>query len=162
MSAWESSGKSDEWYTPEYIFDALQCRFDMDVAAPVDRTFCNVPANVFITDKSNVNIWIGFVWCNPPFGGRNSISQWLDAMHQHHNGIALTPDRTSAPWWQKAAIEADAILFISGKVKFIRPDGSVGKSPSTGTTLLAYGNTAVEALKRAHQNKLGFLTIKPL
>lgn len=162
MSRWESSGKTDEWYTPGYIFDALQCRFDMDVAAPIDRTFCSVPADDFIVACSTPSIWNGFVWCNPPFGGRNAISKWLDGMDQHHNGIALTPDRTSAPWWQKAARECDAILFISGKVKFIRADGSTGDSPSTGTTLLAYGHKAVEALKRAHENNLGFLTIKPL
>lgn len=49
MSAHESPGKSDEWYTPQYVFDALGEVFDMDVAAPVDRTFCCTPAKSFIT-----------------------------------------------------------------------------------------------------------------
>lgn len=30
----EAAGKSDEWYTPKYIFDALNTWFDLDVAAP--------------------------------------------------------------------------------------------------------------------------------
>lgn len=34
MAAYEKTGESDEWYTPRYIFDALNARFDMDVAAP--------------------------------------------------------------------------------------------------------------------------------
>ena len=139
MSKWEKSGSSDEWYTPKYIFDALECRFDMDVAAPLDRAHCHVPADHFITENSLNAEWNGFVWMNPPFGGRNGIAPWLDKMAAHGNGIALTPDRTSAPWWQKAAKQADAVLFIAGKVKFIKPDGSTGDMPSTGTTLFGYG-----------------------
>ena len=32
MSHWEATGKSDEWYTPKYIFDALGAEFDLDPA----------------------------------------------------------------------------------------------------------------------------------
>lgn len=103
MGHWEANGKTDEWYTPKYIFDALECAFDTDVASPKDRSFCHVPAFDFITENSLTAIWEGFVWCNPPFGGRNGISPWLDKMATHKNGIALAPDRTSTSWWQKAA-----------------------------------------------------------
>lgn len=34
MSAYEKAGESDEWYTPKYIFDAMDMTFDLDVAAP--------------------------------------------------------------------------------------------------------------------------------
>jgi hypothetical protein len=35
MAAHEQSvGKSDEWYTPPDVFDALGCRFDLDVSSP--------------------------------------------------------------------------------------------------------------------------------
>ena len=44
MSAWEAIGKSDEWYTPKYIFDALGCRFDLDPAGAVRGGY--VPASV--------------------------------------------------------------------------------------------------------------------
>jgi hypothetical protein len=157
MSHWESSGRSDEWYTPKYIFDALETGFDIDVAAPVDRTFCVVPAREFITSDSLSKSWIGYVWMNPPFGGRNGIFPWIQKMYHNYNGIALTPDRTSAPWWQWAAHHSDAVLFINGKVKFIRPDGSTGDSPSSGTTLFAWGDLAVSALRNAEKNNLGKL-----
>lgn len=160
MSAWETNGKTYEWYTPPEIFIALNTTFDLDVAVPVDRTYCHTPARKFITEKSLETEWDGFVWCNPPFGGRNGIVPWLDKMASHANGIALTPDRTSAPWWQKAAKEADAILFINGKPKFIKPDGSTGKQPGNGVTLLGYGHYAVECLIRARNNGLGVLLEK--
>jgi hypothetical protein len=90
--------------------------------------------------------WNGFIWMNPPFGKRNSISLWLDKINAHGDGIALTPDRTSAPWWQKAAEQANRIFFVNGKIRFIRPDGSVGESPSNGTTLFGYGGQAIAVL----------------
>ena len=36
MGHWEGVGKSDEWYTPKYIFDALGVIFDLDVARPAN------------------------------------------------------------------------------------------------------------------------------
>lgn len=155
MSSWENMGKSDEWYTPKYIFDALGVRFDLEAAAPWDRSGLFVPADDFISANSLSLKWQGFVWLNPPFEGRNAKKAWLDKMHQHGNGIVLAPDRTSAPWWQEAALKCDALMMIAGKIKFIRPDGTTGDSPSNGTTLFAYGYDAVEAIKTAESNGLG-------
>lgn len=156
MSIWEPSiGASDEWYTPAYIFAALGVEFDLDVAAPPSGG-PHVPAARRICEDSLVKAWDGFVWMNPPFGGRNGLVPWLDKFFRHGNGIALTPDRTSAPWWQDAARRADALLLMQGKVKFIRPDGSLGSQPGNGTTLFAAGRRAVEALERARD--LGFVT----
>lgn len=154
MSHWEAPGQSDEWYTPAYVFDALDCIFDLDVAnAAIGGAF--VPCRASIGADSLTKAWEGFVWMNPPFGGRNSLTPWLDKFFAHGNGIALTPDRSSAPWWQQAARRADAMLFVDGKIRFIRPDGTEGKSPSTGTTLFAAGRRGVEALARAEAHGLG-------
>lgn len=155
MSAWEASGKTDEWYTPKYIFDALGCTFDMDVAAPNDGPR-HVPTSRWLSSDALLCEWEGFVWMNPPFGGRNGIEPWLAAFFGHGNGVALTPDRTSAPWFQKWAPRAWSMLFLP-KVKFERPDGTVGKSPSTGTTLWASGWQGHEALRNAQHLGLWML-----
>lgn len=145
-----SLGATDEWYTPKYIFDALACRFDMDVSAPVGGPR-HVPADAWLdaSDDGLSHPWAGFVWMNPPFGGRNWLVPWLDRFFAHGDGIALTPDRTSAPWWQDAAQRADAMLLIRGKTRFERPDGTIGKSPGDGVTLWAAGTRAAAAIKRA-------------
>lgn len=156
MSVWESLGKSDEWYTPKYIFDALGCCFDMDVAHPRNH-ITHVPCNDFRHFGSLSAEWRGFVWMNPPFGGRNGIVPWLDKFFDHGDGIALMPDRTSAPWFQDAARKANALLFISPKVKFERPDGRVGKSPNCGTVLMSAGSRGRSALMRA--TSLGFVAV---
>lgn len=157
MGYWEATtGNSDEWYTPKYIFDALGCGFDLDVAAPACRT--HVPAKMSLCAEGLEQTWRGFVWMNPPFGGRNGIVPWMDKFLDHGDGVALTPDRTSAPWFQNAWRRADAVLFIP-KVKFLRPDGSEGKSPSNGTALWAVGAKGFVALKRAERSGLGILAI---
>jgi hypothetical protein len=157
MSAYEDRGKSDEWYTPRYIFDALGERFDLDVAAPVDGPR-HVPTSRWLSSGGLDAEWSGFVWMNPPFGHQREKMQWLQKFFSHGQGIALVPDRTSAPWWQLYAHMADAILFVAPKIKFERPDGSVGESPGTGTCLFAAGQRAVGALM---QSGLGIVMVRP-
>lgn len=155
----QSVGATDEWYTPPHVFDALGCTFDMDVAAPFRRQYVSVPTNHWILQDSLRQEWRGFVWMNPPFGGRNGIAPWLQKFFDHRNGIALTPDRTSAPWWQQYAPRADAILFVGKKLKFIGADGKPGNSPAQGTTLMAAGPQAIDALRRAATKGLGFFVL---
>ena len=153
MSHWENVGKSNEWYTPEYIFNALECKFDLDVAHPDKKT--NVPCLHWISKNSLSSEWDGFIWMNSPFEGRNGLTPWLDKFFYHGNGICLTPDRTSVTWWQDAKKKSDAVLYVHGKIKFIDGDGREGKSPSNGTTLFACGDKGVEALLNAQKNGLG-------
>lgn len=158
MGQWETPGKSDEWYTPKYIFDALGCRFDLDPAnAAVGGA--HVPCDRSYGSDGLQAVWEGFVWLNPPFGGRNGLLPWLQKFAAHGNGIVLVPDRTSAPWFQYIARQADRIIFLSPKVKFERPDGSIGKSPATGTALLAIGQRGVAAIENAAFNRLGFVAM---
>ncbi|HMW46213.1 MAG TPA: DNA N-6-adenine-methyltransferase [Solirubrobacterales bacterium] len=160
MSEWEAVGQSDEWYTPPEVFEALGCRFDLDVAAPAEAEKTFVPADLFCyIDGLNAD-WHGFVWMNPPFGGRNEIGPWLAKFFDHGNGIALTPDRTSAPWFQDAWSRAELVLFTR-KLAFVRPDGSRGESPANGTALWAVGEKGQAALVRAASKGFGRLAIVP-
>lgn len=157
MSHWETPGASDEWYTPKFVFDALGCRFDMDVAAPEEGPL-HVPADAWLWRNSLSEEWHGFIWMNPPFGGRNSLEPWLAKFFDHGNGVALTPDRTSAPWFQNAWRRASLVMFTR-KIRFLRPDGSEGKSPSNGTALWAVGERGRFALRNAADHGLGVLAL---
>lgn len=152
----QAVGKTDEWYTPPYVFEAMGAEFDLDVAYPRDA-FPNTYSRELIVSGSLEIAWHGFVWMNPPFGGRNGITPWLTKFFKHGNGVALTPDRTSAPWWQGAAARADCILFVSPKIKFIGADGLAGRSPAQGTTLMAVGKLGEQALRNAERASLGIL-----
>ena len=153
MGKHETKGQSDEWYTPKYIFDALNVEFDLDVAHPEVPT-C-VPAKHIITKNSLELEWNGFVWMNPPWCSTKDKSRWIDKFIKHGNGIALMPDSTSAAWWQHFAKHSDAVLFTDGRVRFIKADGTIGDNPANGTTLFAIGATAIHALGFAEINGLG-------
>lgn len=155
MAAYEAAGETDEWYTPRYIFEALGERFDLDVAAPNDGPR-HVPTSGWLSSDALAQPWHGFIWMNPPFGHQSTKRKWLAKFFAHGNGIALVPDRTSAPWFQEYGPRADAILWVSPKIKFERPDGTRGDWPGTGTALFGVGRRAVAAL---HRSKLGFVTV---
>lgn len=152
----QSVGATDEWYTPKYVFDAMDAVFNIDVASPGKEIVHWIPAQWHITEKSIEKKWNGFVWMNPPFGGRNGIIPWLEKFCEHSNGVCLVPDRTSAPWWQKYAAKMQRILFVSPKIKFIGADGEEGKSPAQGTCLMSLGIDGNLALSRA-QGKIGLV-----
>lgn len=151
-------GATDEWYTPRHVFEALGVTFDLDVAEP---RYGSWPAREFCTSGiaagSLETTWFGFVWMNPPFGARNGLVPWLDKFFEHGDGVALVPDRTSAPWWQDYAPRADLILFVRQKLKFIGVDGQPGRSPAQGTALLAAGDRGLAALDNAARAGLGSL-----
>ena len=65
---------------------------------------------------------------NPPFGGRNGHVPWLRRFVEHGDGIAIVRAYTSSAWFQKWAVKAQTMCFPRGKTKFIRPDGSIGRS----------------------------------
>lgn len=156
-------GATDEWYTPPEVFAALGVvEFALDPCSPSVNAWvrhCHVPAASRFTeiDDGLSQQWFGFVWMNPPFGDRNGLVPWLEKFVQHGNGIALVPDRTSAPWWQQFDPLMDLSLFAARKIKFINQHGQRGKSPAQGTTLWSLGGSGAAALRRAEANKFGIL-----
>lgn len=132
-------GETDEWYTPSSVFDALNTTFDLDPCSPGANHW--VPAkHVFMKEDDGLSQdWFGFVFMNPPFGGRNGHIPWLHKFLAHSHGIAMVRAYTSAAWFHETVVEADGVLFPLGKTKFIRPDGSIGKSPGSGSVLIAMG-----------------------
>ena len=142
-----SIGASNDWYTPPEIFSALKESFDLDPCSPGVGHW--VPASAIYTkaDDGLHKQWHGFVFMNPPFGGRNGHVPWLIKFLKHGNGIAIVMAYTSSGWFHKYASKADAMLFPRGKTKFIRPDGSIGKAPGHGIVLLAMGERAKTSLR---------------
>lgn len=142
-------GASDEWYTPPEIFSALGMTFDLDPCSPGPGHW--VPALRMFTkaDDGLTQTWDGCVFMNPPFGGRNGHVPWLSKFLRHGNGVAVVRAYTSAAWFHEFAVQAETMLFPRGKTKFIRPDGSIGRSPGHGIVLLGIGELANAALSRS-------------
>ena len=146
-------GESDDWFTPQKYFDAIGLVFDLDPAHPgIGLPHCCVPTRkVFTVEDDGLSKPWGknLVFLNPPYGPRYGHVPWLKKLIAHGNGIGLFRAYTSADWFHDVLLPASAVLmFPSEKIKFVRPDGSIGKQPGHGNVFIALGNVACEALLR--------------
>lgn len=141
--------KSVEWYTPGWVFKALNLSFDVDPASPHDMETV-VPASIKYTiyDDGLNRHWAGRVWLNPPYGPETG--QWMAKMAAHGCGIALVFSRTDTRWFQEAMQSADAVLFVAGRIDFVPGLENQHKKSrcGAGTALFAWGWDCADALRR--------------
>ena len=116
------SRKSDEWETPQDLFDRYDAihHFDLDVSATEQNAKCK---RFFTKETDGLSQkWFGSCWCNPPY---SNVSDWVrKAVSEMQNGVTtvmLVPARTDVKWfhdyiYQKPNIE---IQFVRGRVKFV-------------------------------------------
>ena len=133
---------NDEQYTPEWVFDGLGVRFDLDVCSPKDHVTA-VPADrkYTIDDDGLVQDWSGFVWMNPPY---SDSTLWIDKFIGHSDGICLT-QISKSKWFQKLWDNSDAMMLLPYNMKFVLADGSL--NPIYMPTMISgMGSKAVEAI----------------
>lgn len=69
-------------------------------------------------------------------------------MVENNNGIALLFNRCDSKMFQDVIFpNATAIMFLKGRIKFYRPDGTQGGSPGTGSVLIAFGEENANILE---------------
>jgi len=137
-------GTSDDYYTPPFIFKALDIKFDMDVCAPPGGVPW-IPANqsLSVIDDGLVMPWAGRVWCNPPF---SNASPWIKKLIDHNNGIALLT-ASKAVWFHEAWEKATGILPLSSNFKFFLLPTGESKSVFMPVMLFAFGEDNLNVLK---------------
>lgn len=143
-------GLSDDWYTPREYFDAIGLIYDLDPCSPGPDHW--VPARKIYTkaDDGLRQEWRGLVFMNPPFGAGHGHVPWLVKFLDHSNGVAIVRAYTSSDWWHDHVWpRAQTLLFPAGKTKFVRPDGTIGKSPGHGVVLIGMGALAADALRNS-------------
>ena len=114
------SSKTDEWETPQDLFDRLNAEFHftLDPCATKENTKCKK----FYTkeDDGLSKDWSGeIVFCNPPYN-RYVIDKWLKKMSNSNAKVCvgLLPVRTNTAWFHKYVWKKTKIRFIRGKLKF--------------------------------------------
>lgn len=124
------SSKTDEWSTPQDLFDRLneEFHFDLDVCADETNHKC---ALYYDRNQDGLKMpWKGHVvWCNPPYG--REIGKWVHAAKQEHmeNGttiVMLLPARTDTKWFHDDILGKADIRFLRGRLKF---GGSKNSAP---------------------------------
>jgi hypothetical protein len=148
-----NQGITNTWLTPKFIIDALG-PFDLDpCAAPSPRPWATASRMIELPEDGLAAKWQGRVWLNPPYG--SDIGQWMEKMAKHESseaaGIALTFARTETSAWQSWIWPyAKAVLFISGRLHFCKPDGIATKTNAGGpSALIAYSEHDVLMLRKS-------------
>jgi hypothetical protein len=143
----DGKAQTVDWWTPQWVFDAMGIEFDLDPCAPPGGVPW-IPAKSFYSPPQDglAEPWFGTVWCNPPYG--DQTTKWLKKMAQHGDGVALVFARTDTAWFHDIIVHSDAFLLLRGRISFVpgnRP--STKQTSGAGSLLVAWGDKSVAALK---------------
>ncbi len=137
---------TDVWLTPPALITSLG-EFDLDPCCPNNLPW-KTAKEFFSLENGQDGLklpWIGRVWLNPPY------SNWvpfLEKLKNHNNGISLIFARTETKGFFDHVWEnADSILFLKRRVKFVKADLSSGGSSTAPSILIAYGKNNTKALE---------------
>jgi phage N-6-adenine-methyltransferase len=135
-------GEKDEYYTPRWVFETLNVKFDLDVCAPIKGSHANAPFWFYEEIDGLAQRWHGNVWMNPPY---SNPTPWVDKFIEHRNGIALIIT-SKAKWFHKLWNDVDGMTLLPVNMKFERHEGFA--QIQFQTVLFAYGQENANALKK--------------
>lgn len=122
------SSLSDEWETPQELFDYWDnvFHFTLDPCASEENHKCSL----FYTkeDDGLSKDWRGHtVFVNPPYG--REIGKWvekcyLEAQKKNTKVVALLPARTDTRWFHDWIYHTALVYFLRGRLKFSKSKNS--------------------------------------
>lgn len=125
MNSYMPLSKTDDWATPQNLFDELNAihHFTLDVAGSstnhkTEHWFGLDHENPLFRDGLAMSWENNRVWCNPPYG--RQIKDWVKKAHQESVNaeiVMLLPARTDTAWFHDYAIR-HKVTFIRGRLKF--------------------------------------------
>lgn len=119
------SSRSDEWSTPDDLFDKLNrlYHFDLDPCATDNNTKCE---NYYTKEQDGlVQSWKGArVFCNPLYG--REVGKWVRKCSTEDTEICvmLLPARTDTKWFHEYIYNKAEIIFLKGRLKFGQSENS--------------------------------------
>lgn len=129
---------NDEWYTPaKYVEMAREVMGGIDVdPASNEIAQATVRAATYYTAETDglQHQWRGSVWMNPPYS-RALIGRFISKLVAEFSAgrvteaIVLTNNSTDTSWAAALAREGAAVCFPKGRIRFLTPEGKLGKAP---------------------------------
>lgn len=149
MTHVKNNSGNNEWYSPpQYVELARQVMGSID-CDPASNSVAQqvVKAGVYYSvDNSGLDKqWFGNVWMNPPYSSK-LITAFIDCLLSNvfagntKQFCVLVNNATETKWFQKLALHADAVLFISKRVKFLDSELNPKNTPLQGQVILYYGD----------------------
>lgn len=139
----------DERFTPPWLFEAMNVRFDVDLAAPTGG-LSYIPADAFYTkdDDALLHDWAdAFVWCNPPYSVASQFGAKWNA--EVKEGVWLGPVSHSAQYWVDMT-RAAVLIWLPTRLEFSYRNEM--DSVAFPVFLGGFGSKGEEALRNLHSN----------
>lgn len=139
------ASRSEEWETPQAVFDRLDAVFDfeLDAAATPENAKC---ARYFTkADDALALDWSPYrrIWLNPPYG--RGVARWMAKARaealKNRLIVCLVPARTDTAWWHEHVHGRALTSFVRGRLKFSHPGRCLkgGGSAAFPSALVVYG-----------------------
>ena len=117
MSSVHFMSNSNEWETPQDLFDELdsEFHFTLDPCATDQNAKCD---RYYTKEKTGLRCWkYNVVFMNPPYG--REIGKWIEhaywqAQAGYATTVALIPARTDTKYWHDFVMKSKEIRFIKG------------------------------------------------
>lgn len=123
------SKKSDEWATPQGLFDMLNEYYNFIFDLACSKENCKTQNGFTIEDDSLNQSWVeitmnnssGWLWLNPPY---SKCKEFVEKAHQEclkgAKIVMLLPARTDTRWFHAFLYKKKYvnIEFIKGRLKF--------------------------------------------
>ena len=112
------SSATDEWSTPQDVFDKLNEEFSFTLDPCANDTNHKCKKYFTKTENGLLQNWDDeIVFCNPPYG--REIDKWVKkAAESKATVVMLLPARTDTKWFHDYIYEKAEIRFIKGRLKF--------------------------------------------
>lgn len=133
------------YLTPPSLIELLG-PFDTDPCVSMDQPWRTARLQYDFIDDGLSQAWQGRVWLNPPYNG---IERWIDRFCLHNNGIALVFARIQPAWFRQLWHEADAMLFLFGRILFHDAAGKLTDGRFFPSVLVAIGEENVQKLRQS-------------
>ena len=133
-----AAADTTSWITPKWLLGVLG-GFYLDPCACTPQPWPCAKYQYTEADDGLGKDWSDRVWLNPPYG--REAEKWMRKLADHGNGIALIFARTETKmFFDQVWNRANAVLFIRGRLRFCRPDGTEGRyEGGAPSVLVAYG-----------------------
>jgi len=147
------SCKSNEWATPQVLFDGLNAEFHftLDPCATQSNTKC--PRYYTLEDNGLKQSWANeVVFMNPPYGG--NTGRWVEkAWYESQNGaivVCLLVSGTDRSYWHDYIFPfASELRWLRGRIIF----GEAKTSAPFASVIIVFNGKSPQYQKQGYQKR---------
>jgi hypothetical protein len=137
---------STDYETPWPIFRWAHARYGLEHDICATRETAKLESYWTAKQDAFKFEWKGRLWMNPPYGpggnGTPKVYEWIKRAHDQARKhpstliVCLLPCFTDVRWWHEFAIKASDIIFVEGRIRFLRNGIQLDTMPAASVLVI--------------------------